>query len=118
MYRYILDFLQVFGYGRNQVTGEVLMDTQDMQRVIALYREEFDRLGVKKKDFPHFEKLIEPWRGLEHCYAMLDKMERFLEEGEIEKAFRWLGFIQGYLWSCGIYRLDELMKHNKNETQG
>ena len=93
------------------------MNIQDMRRVIALYREEFDRLGVKKKDFSHSEKLNEPWRGLEHCYAMLDKMERFLEEEQIEKAFCWLGFIQGYFWSCGIHTLDELMNHNKNVSQ-
>lgn len=34
-------------------------------------------------------------------------------EGRIEKAFRWLGFVQGCLWATGQYTLDELKNHNR-----
>lgn len=30
-----------------------------------------------------------------------------------EKAHRWLGFIQGVLWLCGVYTLDELKEHSR-----
>ncbi|MDD2696684.1 MAG: hypothetical protein PHE52_00800 [Candidatus Pacebacteria bacterium] len=48
---------------------------------------------------------------------MLDKMEGFLKEGRIEKAFRWLGFIQGCLWSTGEYTLEDLMNHNRPDVK-
>lgn len=36
-------------------------------------------------------------------YALLD----------IQKANRWLGFIQGYLWVAGDFTVDEMRHHNK-----
>ena len=35
---------------------------------------------------------------------------------EIEKAMRWLGFIQGVLWICGIYTIDEMREHNRDSV--
>ena len=35
-------------------------------------------------------------------------------EGELAKANRWLGFMQGVLWRSGIYTLDELREHNRS----
>jgi len=54
-----------------------------------------------------------PDSGLIHCHGMLDKMEEFVKEGRIEKAFRWLGFVQGCLWLAGHYSLEDLMNHNR-----
>lgn len=68
------------------------------------------------KDF--INKLIPTYDGpydknqLNHILTMLPKMEVFIEEGRIEKTMRWLGFIQGILWSWGIFTLEELKLHN------
>lgn len=43
---------------------------------------------------------------------MLDKMENFLEEGRLDKAQRWLGFIQGCLLCAGGNTLDDLKHHS------
>lgn len=32
--------------------------------------------------------------------------------GRLEKAFRWLGFIQGWLWTQGWFSIDTLKRHN------
>lgn len=50
---------------------------------------------------------------LEHCYWMIVNIALFLSEEKKEKAMRWLGFIQGVLWTNGIYKIHELKDHNK-----
>ena len=44
---------------------------------------------------------------------MLDEMETFLKENRKEELMRWLGFVQGCLWTLGIYTLDDLKNHNR-----
>jgi len=66
-----------------------------------------------KKDFPHQLIVSDKERILAHCHGMLDKLEILVKERRTEKAFRWLGFIQGCLWSIGAYPLEDLKNHNK-----
>jgi hypothetical protein len=33
-------------------------------------------------------------------------------EERMDKVFRWLGFMQGVLWTLDVYTLDELKAHN------
>ena len=35
-----------------------------------------------------------------------------------QKDFRWLGFVQGWLWARSYYTIDELKQHNKPEGVG
>jgi hypothetical protein len=51
--------------------------------------------------------------ALAHVSAMLTKMEGFVESGKMEKAFRWLGFVQGVLWVCGVYSIDDMKDDNR-----
>lgn len=44
---------------------------------------------------------------------MLDEIDGFCDEGEMGKAFRWLGFVQGALASMGIFTIEELKNHNR-----
>lgn len=88
------------------------MTKEKVEQVIATYRRKFEEMGVGKVSYTHDDFLDSPEHGLEHCHAMLDKMEVFIEENRIDKVFRWLGFIQGVLWSQGIYTLTELTGHN------
>ena len=93
------------------------MTPEKVLDVIGLYKNFFERLGIDKIDFPHGKF---PSRSsaaeeeiLPHCHGMLDKMEAFVREGRMEKAFRWLGFIQGCLWSMGYFTLNELKNDNR-----
>ncbi len=49
---------------------------------------------------------------LNHSLSMIPQMTLFIKENKQEKFSRWLGFIQGILFSCGIFTLNELREHN------
>ena len=49
----------------------------------------------------------------EHIKFMSQEIPNILDKGHIEKAMRWLGFMQGYLVSIGVYTLEEMKQHNK-----
>ena len=82
------------------------MTKEDILRVTKLYR--------NSQEFS-YHKNIKTGITIKHCYNMLDKIDEFAEI-DIEKAFRWLGFVQGCLWSENIYSIDDLRYHNKGNT--
>lgn len=49
---------------------------------------------------------------LRHCYWMIEEVMTWPPE-RIEKAFRWLGFIQGVLWAHHVQTVDQLKEMNK-----
>lgn len=91
------------------------MNDTKVLEVLRTYRTHFVAMRVEPKDYPH-DELVGPRQGedvLAHCCGMLPKIELFIHEGKIGKAKRWLGFIQGCLWTSGIYTLTNLMNHNR-----
>ena len=53
------------------------------------------------------------WDKYSHLYEMIGKIRVFLKEDRREKAFRWLGFMQGAFWSNNIYSIEEMANHNR-----
>ena len=49
-----------------------------------------------------------------HLQFMIGEIKVFLEQDRIEKALRWLGFIQGCLWMAGVCSIDQLREHNRS----
>lgn len=92
------------------------MEAEKVQQVIRIYRETFENMGVEKVEHPHEARLTCAAASLEHCHSMLDKMEGFIKEDRMDKVYRWLGFIQGVLWSQGIYTLHNLTHHNRKDS--
>ena len=86
--------------------------------VVERYRAFFVARGIGKADYPHDDVLNQTGAALAHCHGMLDKMVVFIHEGWMEKTFRWLGFIQGVLWSHQIYTLEELKNHSRPPEEG
>jgi hypothetical protein len=78
-----------------------MMNDERCLSIVQLYEH---KLQKKFYDTPEFD----------HIREMLEKMPAFLREGRREKFMRWLGFIQGVLWSRGIYELGTLKSHNKH----
>lgn len=89
------------------------MTSEKVLEVIETYRKLFVDRNIGKIDYPHDELLDGEAHGLEHCHGMLDKMGEFVHEGRMEKAFRWLGFVQGTLWALRIFPLTDLKNHNR-----
>ncbi len=54
----------------------------------------------------------------EHILYMIPQIREFLAQGRKEKAFRWLGFIQGVLWEKGDFSLEGLKNHNRPGCDG
>lgn len=55
---------------------------------------------------------IDRGRQADHILWMCEESLRLIETHSMEKACRWLGFIQGVLWSLGIRQIDELRRDN------
>ena len=93
------------------------MDGKKILQVTEIYRDYFTEKGIKPLDFPHGDMPNSKEEILAHCHGMLDKIKDFVKEGRIEKAFRWLGFIQGCLWSTGQYPLEDLKNHSRPDAR-
>ena len=56
--------------------------------------------------------------GFNHLRWMLNEIPKFLETpNKIEKAHRWLGFVQGVLYASGFYSIDEMKSHNRSGNE-
>jgi hypothetical protein len=93
------------------------MNGPQILAVIVLYRGVLEKLGVGRRSYPRNQPLsaFNPEAGgsaLEHCHWMLYEIERLVRQGNMEEAFRYLGFAQSILWREHIYTLDELNWHN------
>ena len=49
---------------------------------------------------------------LKHLHWMCVQIREFVDADRIDKAFRWLGFLQGAFWVLGIYSIEEAKKDN------
>lgn len=51
--------------------------------------------------------------SLVHLKWMLLNIPLIMDEGKIDKANRWLGFVQGVLWSRRILNINEMKDDNR-----
>ncbi len=89
------------------------MTPERILSVVEFYRSFFKRTGIIAADCDEDSFMVDSVACLQHCHGMLDKIKTFVEEGRLEKAFRWLGFIQGVLWIQGMFTLKDLKEHNR-----
>lgn len=59
---------------------------------------------------------VGPVAGMSHVMWMCEEAQQFVAEGRVEKAMRWLGFIQGVLWMSQVRTLNELKDDSKPTT--
>jgi len=50
---------------------------------------------------------------IRHLITMCEKIPTIVDEGRLEKAHRWLGFVQGCLWVFGLKLIDEMKEDNR-----
>lgn len=77
---------------------------------MRLSQEQFDSYCHWRHGVPHRDVLC-------HLAWMCEQAIDFVAEGRMEKAMRWLGFIQGVLWALGIKTLNELRDDSKPDEQ-
>lgn len=77
------------------------MTTEKIISVMEIY---YNRL--------HPTRPIRNGNPYEHLRWMCYETINLAQAGRTEKAFRWLGFVQGVLWVWKFYTLDELKVHS------
>lgn len=86
------------------------MTKEKIIMVLDLYEDRvLDYTDYMKGSLAYSNKIL-------HILDMIPKMREFLKEERLEKIFRWLGFIQGVLWTEEMYTLDELKDHNRDKN--
>jgi hypothetical protein len=70
-----------------------------------------------EEDTKIFQDEIPPAMTRGHLLFMCSEAQKFVDEGRIEKAMRWLGFLQGVLWSDNEFSLDELKNHSRPDEE-
>lgn len=93
------------------------MTKDKISEVLGIYRIKFEEMGVVATPYPHHLAPTSKDEVLTYCCSMLPGIETYLQEDKIGKAFRHLGFIQGCLWTCGIYTVEELKNHNRPDKE-
>jgi hypothetical protein len=93
---------------------------QVLQSYLDHFEAEDSKAGLsvgaqKMSDVDAFRKAPEvddlSWAA--HLKYVCVEAQRFVDEGRIEKAMRWLGFLQGVLWESGEFSLDDLKNHSR-----
>lgn len=52
---------------------------------------------------------------LQHLLFMTHEIPKLMAEGRVEKAMRWLGWLQGACWGLGLESLEDAKKRNMPE---
>jgi hypothetical protein len=54
---------------------------------------------------------------MRHLVWMCGQVIEFVNTQRMAKANRWIGFIQGVMWSYGVMTIDQMRQHNKPEGE-
>ena len=97
------------------------MTSEKIREVVVRYKGLLHRRKFAVRSFSNF-KFVSGRDStsvvLSHALWMIYEIEKFLDEGRLEKANRWLGFVQGCLWSAGFRRIDDLKNDNRPSGEG
>jgi hypothetical protein len=100
------------------------MTKEKLKRVFQFYLTELAAEAKRRKDtsaprqLPEAEsRLLQHYISAEaelaHLRFMCIEAQKFVDEDRVEKAMRWLGFLQGVLWAREFYSLDDLKNHSR-----
>jgi hypothetical protein len=94
------------------------MTIDKVRRVMKFYCAFLKELGVTPYRFIVEEHEPEGnQEKLMHLAGLIEDSENLLNEGRLEKAFRWLGFVQGALWILGFFKIKDLKSHSRPDSR-
>ncbi len=89
------------------------MTNEKLSEVLEFYYDELDKHEVLYQQHSEPVNSIEV---LQHIKWMTTAAQSFIPD-HVDKAMRWLGFIQGVLFCLGFFTIEELRGHSRsNET--
>jgi hypothetical protein len=89
------------------------MTPEQIKQVAMRYSDEFCGHDRESKRFTLEGQLPNHEQARAHIWWMCYEIVRFVDEGQIEKANRWLGFVQGVLWFMGDKTIREMRDDNR-----
>lgn len=92
------------------------MKTEQMTKLLKHYyslleTKGYEPIKVEGKDLP-IEEIKYNKHMLNHICWMCQEAQQYVTENS-EKTNRWLGFIQGVIWTSGIFTIDDMRDHNR-----
>lgn len=84
------------------------MDVDKLFEMTAFYKGVLDQMGIAPKSCDRSSTSVSREDKLAHCRRMLDKLPKHIAQGRLEKAQRWIAFIQGVLYALDITTITEL----------
>jgi hypothetical protein len=91
------------------------MNKEQVIKVAQDYQKDLVDIGAEALRFPGDVNAPSSAQALDHVLWMCTEVQRFAQEDKLEKAMRWLGFIQGVLWALGEENIEKLKKDNYSE---
>lgn len=95
------------------------MDTAKVTEVCASYAKTLramsgvkDAVRLPEKYTTEVSGSIPMWMWTAHLLFICEETPRLMEAGRVEKAMRWLGWLQGVLWATDHETLEDAKKHN------
>lgn len=87
------------------------MTTQQIITLVGMYEQTLKLIKSERAEY----SLHNPShaQALGHAVHMCSQIKGLVAEKKIDKAHRWLGFLQGILWTQGIFSIDEMRAHNR-----
>ncbi len=89
------------------------MTNEKLSEVLEFYYDELDKYEVL------YHQHTEPTNSVEvlqHVKWMTITAQNFIPD-HVDKAMRWLGFIQGVLFSLGFFTIEELREHSRTNDR-
>lgn len=91
------------------------MNKEQVVEVVQEYQKNLIEVGAKPLRFTEDASAPASYQAMNHILWMCAEVQRFAQEDKLEKAMRWLGFIQGVLWTLGEESIEKLKKDNYSE---
>lgn len=102
------------------INNQAVMTVEKILEVISDYKNEFNQKEISpirydEEGFTTLPKKPDPIENAQNCYWMIIQMEEQIKSGEFEigKLNRWLGFIQGCLFSIAAHSISQMRDHNR-----
>lgn len=88
-----------------------MMTAESLLGLLRAYQDKFANWPAERCDGDYYKPGM--GRQIKHARWMMDEMVTRLEAGtvELDKANRWLGFIQSIFWINGLCTIDEMREH-------
>lgn len=95
------------------------MDSKKLEEVFDFYinyLESQDYKPVRLKN--RTDSRPQKRKALNHLCWMCYEAKELVGEERLDKAFRWLGFIQGWLTAYGVFSINDVKHHSKPKESG